>query len=172
MQTILATAMKRYYCRENCGILMKRAVYLICFLLMLATPMPSSAQITGAEVNLTCPETVEVDDPVSMDTTTYQCTVSNPTSYEENISLEVDGNIIRIGVREDEGVTEESESPDKKWHRSERREFHSFQSRALRMPENTDFSKIESKYENGTLQIDVKKQPTPKHPEPKKISIK
>ena len=90
MQTILATAMKRYYCRENCGILMKRAVYLICFLLMLATPMPSSAQITGAEVNLTCPETVEVDDPVSMDTTTYQCTVSNPTSYEENISLEVD----------------------------------------------------------------------------------
>ena len=95
-----------------------------------------------------------------------------PGIKKENISLEVDGNIIRIGVSEDEGVTEESESPDKKWHRSERREFHSFQSRALRMPENTDFSKIESKYENGTLQIDVKKQPTPKHPEPKKISIK
>ena len=95
-----------------------------------------------------------------------------PGTKKENISLEVDGNIIRIGVREDEGVTEESESPDKKWHRSERREFHSFQSRALRMLENTDFSNIESRYENGTLQIDVKKQPTPKHPEPKKISIK
>lgn len=69
---------------------MKRAVYLICFLLMLATPMPSSAQVSGAQVNVTCPETVEVNDPVSMDTTTYQCTVSNPTSYEENISLEVE----------------------------------------------------------------------------------
>ncbi|ACO70106.1 predicted protein [Micromonas commoda] len=102
----------------------------------------------------------------------YTLKADMPGTKKENISLEVDGNIIRIGVSEDEGVTEESESPDKKWHRSERREFHSFQSRALRMPENTDFSKIESKYENGTLQIDVKKQPTPKHPEPKKISIK
>ena len=37
-----------------------------------------------------------------------------PGTKKENISLEVDGNIIRIGVREDEGVTEESESPDKK----------------------------------------------------------
>ena len=94
-----------------------------------------------------------------------------PGTKKENISLEVDGNIIRIGVSEDEGVTEESESPDKKWHRSRGGSFIRFRV-ALRMPENTDFSKIESKYENGTLQIDVKKQPTPKHPEPKKISIK
>ena len=95
-----------------------------------------------------------------------------PGTKKENISLEVDGNVIRIGVMLDEGVTEESESPDKKWHRSERREYHSFQQRALRMPENTDFSKIESKYETGTLTIDVKKHPSPKHPTPKKISIK
>ena len=57
-----------------------------------------------------------------------------PGTKKENISLEVDGNVIRIGVMLDEGVTEESESPDKKWHRSERREYHSFQQRALRMP--------------------------------------
>ena len=65
-----------------------------------------------------------------------------PGTKKENISLEVDGNVIRIGVMLDEGVTEESESPDKKWHRSERREYHPFQQRALRKPENHDFPKI------------------------------
>ena len=69
---------------------MKRILYLVCCFLLLATSLPSSAQVTGAQVNLVCPETVEINDPVSMDTTTYQCTVSNPTSYEENIRLEVE----------------------------------------------------------------------------------
>lgn len=68
---------------------MKRAVFLLCCLLLLATPMPSSAQVTGAAVNLTCPETIEINDPLSIETITYQCMVSNPTSTEENISLEV-----------------------------------------------------------------------------------
>ena len=51
--------------------------------------MPSSAQVGGAAVNLTCPETIEINDPLSIETITYQCMVSNPTSSEENISLEV-----------------------------------------------------------------------------------
>ena len=32
-----------------------------------------------------------------------------PGTKKENISLEVDGNVIRIGVMLDEGVTEESD---------------------------------------------------------------
>jgi HSP20 family molecular chaperone IbpA len=43
----------------------------------------------------------------------------------------------------------EQESEDKKWHRSERREYSEFQQRALRMPENTDFSKMCASYDNG-----------------------
>ena len=52
----------------------------------------------------------------------------------------------------------ERESEDKKWHRTERREFSEFQQRALRMPENTDFSKMNAGYEDGVLTIDVKKE--------------
>ena len=77
---------------------MKRAVYLIVCLLLFATPMPSSAQVSGAAVSLNCPETVEVNDPVSINTTTYQCTVSNPTGYDENISLEVQSGTLGANV--------------------------------------------------------------------------
>lgn len=90
---------------------------------------------------------------------------------KEDVTLDVDGNVIRIGAKRSEAQSSEEESPDKKWHRSERREYSEFQQRALRMPENTDFSKMTAAYENGTLTIDVKKQPE-QGPEVKKIPIK
>ena len=68
---------------------MKRTVLLVCCLLALTMPLPSTAQVSGAAVSLTCPEPIEPDDPLGNNNTTYQCTVSNPTAYVENISFEV-----------------------------------------------------------------------------------
>ena len=68
---------------------MKRTALLVCCLLALTMPLPSTAQVSGAAVSMTCPDTVDVNDPLGNTTTTYQCTVSNPTAYEENISFEV-----------------------------------------------------------------------------------
>ena len=68
---------------------MKRTALLVCCLFALTMPLPSAAQVSGAAVSMTCPDTVAVNDPLGNTTTTYQCTVSNPTAYEENISFEV-----------------------------------------------------------------------------------
>jgi cyclophilin family peptidyl-prolyl cis-trans isomerase len=68
---------------------MKRTALLVCCLLAITLPLPSTAQFSGAAVSLTCPDTVVVNDPIGNTTTTYQCTVSNPTTYGENISFEV-----------------------------------------------------------------------------------
>ena len=90
---------------------------------------------------------------------------------KEEITLEVDGNVIRIGTKRESKESEEEESPDKRFHRSERREYSEFQQRALRMPENTDFSSLQATYENGTLCLDVKKKHDSKD-QKKKIAIK
>ena len=90
---------------------------------------------------------------------------------KEDVTLDVDENIIRIGAKRSETSAKEEESPDKRWHRSERRSYSDFQQRALRMPENTDFSKLRAAFDNGTLTIDVAKVPEKKLPEPKKIAI-
>ena len=90
---------------------------------------------------------------------------------KEEITLEVDGNVIRIGTKRESKESEEEESPDKRWHRSERREYSEFQQRALRMPENTDFSSLQATYDNGTLCLDVKKKHDSKD-QKKKIAIK
>ena len=82
------------------------------------------------------------------------------------MTLDVDENIIRIGAKRSESSQKEEESPDKRWHRSERRSYSDFQQRALRMPENTDFSKLRAAFDNGTLTIDVAKVPEKKLPEP------
>ena len=90
---------------------------------------------------------------------------------KEDVTLNVDENIIRIGAKRSETSQKEEESPDKRWHRSERRSYSDFQQRALRMPENTDFSKLRAAFDNGTLTIDVAKLPEKKLPETKKIPI-
>jgi cyclophilin family peptidyl-prolyl cis-trans isomerase len=68
---------------------MKRTALLVCCLFALTMPLPSTAQVSGAAVSMTCPDTVDVNDPLGNNNTTYQCTVSNPTAYVENISFEV-----------------------------------------------------------------------------------
>ena len=89
----------------------------------------------------------------------YQLKADLPGVKKEDVSLDVDGNVIRIGAKRSEQTQKEETSPDRRWHRSERRAFSDFQQRALRMPENTDFSKLKASYDDGTLTIDVKKVP-------------
>ena len=103
----------------------------------------------------------------------YQLKADIPGVKKEDVTLDVDENIIRIGARRSETSAKEEESPDKRWHRSERRSYSDFQQRALRMPENTDFSKLRAAFDNGTLTIDVAKFPETdkKLPETKKIAI-
>ena len=81
---------------------------------------------------------------------------------KEDVTLDVDENIIRIGARRSETSAKDEESPDKRWHRSERRSYSDFQQRALRMPENTDFSKLRAAFDNGTLTIvvSIEEEPT------------
>jgi HSP20 family molecular chaperone IbpA len=103
----------------------------------------------------------------------YQLKADIPGVKKEDVTLDVDENIIRIGAKRSETSQKEEESPDKRWHRSERRSYSDFQQRALRMPENTDFSKLRAAFDNGTLTIDVAKFPETekKLPETKKIAI-
>ena len=101
----------------------------------------------------------------------YQLKADVPGVKKEEITLEVDGNVIRIGTKRESKESEEEESPDKRWHRSERREYSEFQQRALRMPENTDFSSLQATYDNGTLCLDVKKKHDSKD-QKKKSAIK
>ena len=101
----------------------------------------------------------------------YQLKADIPGVKKEDVTLDVDENIIRIGAKRSETSAKEEESPDKRWHRSERRSYSDFQQRALRMPENTDFSKLRAAFDNGTLTIDVAKLPEKKLPEAKKIAI-
>ena len=101
----------------------------------------------------------------------YQLKADIPGVKKEDVSLDVDENIIRIGAKRSETSQKEEESPDKRWHRSERRSYSDFQQRALRMPENTDFSKLRAAFDNGTLTIDVAKLLEKKLPEAKKIAI-
>ena len=68
---------------------MKRFVTLLVCVGLLSFIVPSSAQISGAAVSLVCDETHTPVDPIGIQSHTFQCTVSNPTAYVENISIEM-----------------------------------------------------------------------------------
>ena len=60
--------------------------------------LPSSAQVSGAAVSLVCNETHTPADPIGIQTHTFQCTVSNPTAYVENISIEMSSESLETTV--------------------------------------------------------------------------
>ena len=66
----------------------KLVVVLIAFC-MCAFVSPISAQVTGAAVSLDCGETTQVPiDPIGNLNYTFECTISNPTAYEERIAIQ------------------------------------------------------------------------------------
>ena len=69
--------------------IMKRFLTLLICVSLLSFVAPSSAQISGAAVSLICDETHTPADPIGRQSHSFQCTVSNPTAYVENVSIEI-----------------------------------------------------------------------------------
>ena len=60
------------------------------FLSVLIVPMHGQSQIAGAAVSLECEQaTITPVDPLAGGNVTFECTVSNPTGYDENVSISV-----------------------------------------------------------------------------------
>jgi cyclophilin family peptidyl-prolyl cis-trans isomerase len=68
---------------------MKRFLTLLICVGLFSFVLPSSAQVSGAAVSLVCDETHTPADPIGIQNYTFQCTVSNPTAYVENVSIEM-----------------------------------------------------------------------------------
>jgi cyclophilin family peptidyl-prolyl cis-trans isomerase len=68
---------------------MKRTALLVCCLFALTMPLPSTAQVSGAAVSLTCGDSIHIpNDPIGSQNYTFECTVSNPTAYIEKVSIQ------------------------------------------------------------------------------------
>ena len=96
---------------------------------------------------------------------TYAC-AENDDSYvlradlpgmkKEDVNVELDGQIVRISATKKD--TKKWEEEGYKYHRAERRDTMEYSQRALRRPANTDFSKLEAGFDDGTLTVTFGKQ--------------
>tara|TARA_B110000444_G_scaffold261258_1_gene312175 strand:- start:27021 stop:28508 length:1488 start_codon:yes stop_codon:yes gene_type:complete len=58
--------------------------------------MNANAQVSGAAVSLECSETYMPTDPLAGGNESFECIVSNPTTYTENISIGVTGDGLEV----------------------------------------------------------------------------
>ena len=73
--------------------------------------------------------------------------------------LDVDGDVIRISSnykKEPEDTSPEGTKPSMRWHRVER--VQEYSTRALRMPETADLSKMTASMDSGVLTVKVPKR--------------
>jgi len=77
---------------------------------------------------------------------------------KEDVNVELDGQIVRITATKKD--TKKWEDEGYKYHRAERRDTMEYSQRALRMPANTDFNKLEAGFDDGTLTVTFGKQKT------------
>jgi HSP20 family protein len=88
-----------------------------------------------------------------------------PGMKQEDIKVEVDDGVLKIyGERKHE---KREEDKDKKYHYYER-SYGAFERRFV-LPSDTDVDKIDAKYENGVLEIQIPKTESKK---PKEIKVK
>ena len=88
------------------------------------------------------------------------------------LQLDVDGDVIRISSdykKETEDESPEGTEPSMRWHRVER--VQEYSTRALRMPETADLSKLEASMEGGVLTVKVPKHEAA-HSKARRIDIK
>ena len=81
-----------------------------------------------------------------------------PGMKKEDVNVELDGQIVRITATKKD--TKKWEDEGYKYHRAERRDTMEYSQRALRMPANTDFNKLEAGFDDGTLTVTFGKQKT------------
>ena len=60
--------------------------------------MNANAQVAGAAVSLECAETYMPSDPLAGGNESFECTVSNPTTYTENISIQITGDGLEVNA--------------------------------------------------------------------------
>ena len=69
---------------------MKRIIVVLTSIALCAFATPTSSQVAGAAVSLDCGEATHTPvDPIGNQTYIFECTVSNPTAYEEKIAVQV-----------------------------------------------------------------------------------
>jgi len=103
------------------------------------------------------------------DEKSYVLRADLPGMKKEDVNVEVDGQIVRISATKKD--TKKWEDEGYKYHRAERRDTMEYSQLALRMPQNTDFSKLDAAFDDGTLTVTFGKQAT-STPTAKQISIK
>ena len=77
---------------------MRRILTIFFCLSLLSLPLNVNAQISGASVSLECSETYMPTDPLAGGNESFECTVSNPTAYNENISIQVTGDGLEVNA--------------------------------------------------------------------------
>lgn len=77
---------------------MRRILTIFFCLSLLSLPLNVNAQISGASVSLECTETYMPTDPLAGGNESFECTVSNPTAYYENISIQVTGDGLEVNA--------------------------------------------------------------------------
>jgi len=90
-----------------------------------------------------------------------------PGVEEKNILLQVDGDVLSLGVHEEKENRETKEEGGVKVHRMER--SRSFNRRAIRLPESARTEEIAAELKNGVLTVNIPKQE--KAPRQRKIAI-
>ena len=60
--------------------------------------MNANAQVSGAAVSLECSEIYMPTDPLAGGNESFECIVSNPTTYNENISIQVTGDGLEVNA--------------------------------------------------------------------------
>jgi HSP20 family protein len=96
----------------------------------------------------------------------YQVSLAAPGLKKDDFRIDVDGNMLTISCEKEEN----KEEKDKKFTRKEYN-YSSF-SRTFTLPEEINKEKIEAKYEEGVLKLNLPRKEEAKKPSAKQIAVK
>ena len=77
---------------------MRRILTILFCLSLLSLPMNANAQVAGAAVSLECSETYMPTDPLAAGNESFECIATNPTTYNETISIQVTGDGLEVNA--------------------------------------------------------------------------
>lgn len=95
----------------------------------------------------------------------YTVTMAAPGMKKDDFNVDIDGNMITISAE----TEEEKEESKKKYTRKEYN-YSSF-SRSFTLPEDVEKSKIDAKYDNGVLMLNLPKKEAAKQNNAQKINV-
>ena len=117
--------------------------------------------------NLNARSVVPFAEPLaSPNTRTDGACGASPGVSKENISLEAEGQVLRLSVRQEE---EKEDKSGDTWHRVERSS--AFQTRSLRMPDDADLGQVKADLDSGVLRVSINKRPEAEASKRKQIKV-